>query len=645
MVQLSSLDVLYLARELAALEDAYLDRIYEVEPGEFLFRIRHPQRGRQALLLRPGAFAGLVAEPPETPQSPTSLATVLRKHLEGARIRRIDQHDFDRVLVFHLDERGQALRLVLELFGKGNLILVDPDDKIRLAQFTQTFKDRTIRRGEPFRFPPARVNPLTLGRAEFDRLTGRSERDAVRFLALDLALGGDLAEELLHRAHVAKDRKIAGLTETEREGIWKAWQAIIHSPPQPGFARLNGEARIEAIPYTAPEFGTQERTATASLSEAIAQARSHERREAPPPVDEERARLQRQLEHQRKGIESLRLEAAEWEARAEAAYARYAELNAALAEAKSLVAEGWKELPRLHREGKLPPAIASVDPPAQRVTLRRGERTFPVDPAQSLDRNIAAYYEEAKRLRAKSESAEAAALDTQKRLTAAATPPATPPARVRAPSRRFWFESYRWCFTSEGFLVVGGRDAAANEKLVKKHLNPGDLYLHADVHGAPSCVLKTEGRAPGEASLREAAQFAASYSKAFAQFGSADAYWVKPEQVSKTAPTGESVARGAFVVRGSRNPVPRLPMELGVGKVALAKDGRPAPNGVVQRLMGGPPEAVRRWASPTVRIVRGERKPTDVARELAQRFGVTVDEATAVLPSSTLRLEEGGTAS
>lgn len=642
MVELSSLDVLYLARELAFLEDAYIDRVYEVEPGEFLLRTRHPQRGRGALLVRPGSYACLVAEAPEAPQSPTSLATLLRKHLAGARVRRVDQHEFDRVLLFHLDQRGEPMRLVVELFGKGNLILVGSDDKIRLAQFTQTFKDRTIRRGEPFRFPPARLNPITLSRSEFDQLAERSQRDAVRFLALDLGLGGDLAEELLYRAGVAKDRKTARLSESEREATWKAWQAIIHAPPNPGFARRNADARIEAVPFTAPQFATDERTAAANLSQAITLARDHERKAAPAPVDEERARLERQLEHQRKGIESMRLEAAEWEARAKEGYARYAELQRLLLEAQALAAQGWKELPRLHREGKLPAAIAAVDPATQRLTLRLGERPFPVDPSQSLERNLAAYYEEAKRLRGKQANAEIAVRETEKKLAAAAAPPPVKTGRARPPTKRFWFESYRWCYTSEGFLVVGGRDAASNEKLVKKHLSPGDVYFHADVHGAPSCVLKTEGRPPGEASLREAAQFAAGYSKAFGQFGSADAYWVKPEQVSKTAPTGESVARGAFVVRGSRNPVPRLPMELGVGKVGLGKDGRPAPDGALLRLMGGAPEAVRRWTSQAVRVVRGDRKPTDVARELAQRFGVSADEAAAVLPASTLRVEEGG---
>ena len=38
--------------------------------------------------------------------------------------------------------------------------------------------------------------------------------------------------------------------------------------------------------------------------------------------------------------------------------------------------------------------------------------------------------------------------------------------------------------------MIGGRDAKGNDSIVKKHLSLGDRYLHADLHGAPSCSLR-----------------------------------------------------------------------------------------------------------------------------------------------------------
>lgn len=639
MVELSSLDVYHLARELAILQDAFIDKVYETQPGELLLRTRHPKEGRKALLLKPGEYACLTAEPPEPPQSPTGFATVLRKHLPALRIRRVEQHQFDRVLVFHLDEHGEPVRMIVELFGKGNLVVVGADDVIRLAQRTETFRDRTVKRGETFRFPPARVNPLALTSREFDSLADVSERDAVRFLAVDCAFGGDVAEEILHRAHVAKDRKAAKLTEGEREAIWKAWVGILHDAPQAFLAEKGEAARPESIPFQSSKFQDWRRTSMPSLSAAIDAARQRQVQHAPEPVDEERARLERQIQHQEQAIQELLVEAALWERRGHHIYAHYAETQLALTAAReALQKHGWNDLGARFAAGNLHPGLRGADSQARTVTARIADEDLPLRPEESLERNASLCYEESKRIRAKAESAKESVAEARKRLEARAAPkPAAEKAR-RAPEKRFWFESFRWCYTSEGFLVVGGRDAGSNEKLVKKHLNPGDLYFHADFHGAPSCVLKCEGRTPSDASLQEAAHFAAAFSRAFAQFGSSDAYWVRPEQVSKTAPSGEFVAKGSFMVRGQRTYVPNLAMEVAVARILLGKDGRPQREGVHPRLMAGARPAIAAHASRFALVVRGDRKPADVAKELAARFETSVDEAQAVLPSSTLRI-------
>ena len=646
MVELSSLDVLFLARELRVLEDAYVDRVYELTPGEFLLRTRHPQKGRGALVVRPGAYACLAEDPPETPQSPTSFATLLRKHLPSARIRRVDQQEFDRVLVFSLEDRGELLRLIVELFGKGNLLIVGPDDVIRVVQRTETFRDRTLKVGAKFQFPPARVNPARLARAEFDTLCEKNERDAVRFLAMDAGFGPDLAEELLHRTKITKTRKVSSLTESEREALWNEWQKILRSPPEPAVLQKDSKAKPGAIPLLSPKFAGWVRTPAASISAAIMTAAAQDVAAEPPERDEERERLERQIEAQLNTIDEMRAEADRWSASARGLYERFGEAQALHAAAAAFVSKNdWSQAEKTWKAGNAPAGIVKVLAEQRRVVIRIGENEFVIDPTQSLEKNASSYFDEAKRLKAKVDSAMVSVAEAQVKLeshekAAASVKPAA--AKVKAPDKRFWFENFRWFYTSEGFLVVGGRDASSNEKVVKKHLNQGDLYFHADVHGAPSCVLKTETRKPGEESIKQAAHFAAAYSKAFAQFGSADAYYVNPEQVSKTAGTGEFVPRGAFIVRGERNYVPKLPMEIAVGLVKLGKDGRIAPDGQFRRLMAGPPAAVLAVGERPLTVVRGDRKPSDVVRDVANHFGTSHEEVQGVLPPGTLRIVAGG---
>lgn len=647
MVALSSLDVHVLAQELARVEDAVVDKVYQTGRDEYRLKLRKPRQGASHLLLRLGAFAALSPEAEDAPESPSQHAMALRKTLTGARLRRVEQHEFDRVLKFHLDVHGDPHTLVVELFGRGNLLLADAKQRLLFVHRAEAFAHRTLRRGETLKFPPPRVNPKILPRAEFDHLAASSARDLVRFLALDLGLGGELSEEVMHRAGLDKARPAKALPEADRERLWTALQQLLRSAARPGVARRDGTSRPASLPFEGEAFDE-----TATLSDAILRVAEEERLGAPPPTDEERDRLDRQLRHQEEALVRLEQEADAWERRGHLVYERYEEVQRLLSALRSVwEREGPRGALRRLKAGRPEDApwaahVVRIDEANQRAFARIQNEEIPLDPRATVEKNAALSYDEAKRLRAKLDGAQTAVAETRRRLRDHRSPAAAPARAPRAPKKRFWFESFRWFYTSEGLLVVGGRDAASNEKLVKRHLKPGDLYVHADFHGAPSCILKTERDRPGPESLREACQFAATYSRAFARFASADAYWVQPEQVSKTPESGEYVPKGAFIVRGHRNHTSKLPLEAAVGLVRLNAEGRlGGPEAPHARLMGGPESALRARPARYVLVRRGTLKASDAAKQLAPLFGVTVDEAQGVLPPGPISITppQGGT--
>jgi len=63
-------------------------------------------------------------------------------------------------------------------------------------------------------------------------------------------------------------------------------------------------------------------------------------------------------------------------------------------------------------------------------------------------------------------------------------------AQIRKARKILWFEKFYWFISSDNYLVVGGRDRQQNELLVKRYLKAGDVYVHADLHGASSVVVK-----------------------------------------------------------------------------------------------------------------------------------------------------------
>ncbi len=178
-----------------------------------------------------------------------------------------------------------------------------------------------------------------------------------------------------------------------------------------------------------------------------------------------------------------------------------------------------------------------------------------------------------------------------------------PPVR----REKVWYEKFRWFHSSDGSLVIGGKDATTNEILIKKHMEPHDIVFHADIVGAPFVLIKTEGKTPSEQSLKEAAQFAASYSRAWkTMFGVVDVYWFHPKQISKSPPSGQYLRKGSFMIRGAKNYIRNVPLAVAIG-VQIKE---------YARIIGGPPKAVSKHTKIYVEIVPGDHKSGELAKQI-----------------------------
>lgn len=137
----------------------------------------------------------------------------------------------------------------------------------------------------------------------------------------------------------------------------------------------------------------------------------------------------------------------------------------------------------------------------------------------------------------------------------------------------FWFEKFYWFISSENYLVIGGRDQQQNELIVKRYLRSNDAYVHAEIQGASSVVIKnpTDGEIPPK-TLLEAGTMAISYSVAWDAKVATNAYWVNADQVSKTAPTGEYLSTGSFMIRGKKNFLPPCNLILGLSFLFKLED-------------------------------------------------------------------------
>ncbi|KAJ1608849.1 HhH domain-containing protein [Cryptosporidium canis] len=193
--------------------------------------------------------------------------------------------------------------------------------------------------------------------------------------------------------------------------------------------------------------------------------------------------------------------------------------------------------------------------------------------SKSIQSNIRLQYLEGKNLAEKLEKTRNAYKIALKKVTNLANKDAEKVSRglahnipkIKKLRVQYWFEKFYWFISSDGFLIIGGHDASQNELLFRRYLEKNDRYIHADIHGATTCIIKN----PNNISeiplntLCEAGQMSICYSKAWVNKTVISAWWVYPDQVSKTAPSGEYLTTGSFVIRGKKNFLPPLRLEMG----------------------------------------------------------------------------------
>ncbi|CAA0824105.1 zinc knuckle (CCHC-type) family protein [Striga hermonthica] len=203
------------------------------------------------------------------------------------------------------------------------------------------------------------------------------------------------------------------------------------------------------------------------------------------------------------------------------------------------------------------------------------EKTQPVDKVEvdlalSAHANARRYYEMKKKQESKQEktvTAHEKAFKAAERKTRQQLSQEKAVASITHMRKVHWFEKFNWFISSENYLVISGRDAQQNEMIVKRYMSKGDLYVHAELHGASSTVIKNhkpEVPVP-PLTLNQAGCYTVCHSKAWDSKIVTSAWWVYPHQVSKTAPTGEYLTVGSFMIRGKKNFLPPHPLVMGFG--------------------------------------------------------------------------------
>lgn len=647
--EVASIDLAAICRELGDVGGAFVDKAY-LYPDRDLFRLklRDVEIGRLELLAEVGQYKRChLADPariPEAPSRPPDFARMLRNQLEGGRVAAIEQVDFDRIVTIRVDVPDGSVDVVFELFGDGNAVVIGTDGSIVDCLTRVHLRSREVRPGIAYTPPTARTDPRDLDRESFHALMAESDTDVVRTLATVVNLGGRYAEELCTRADVDKGLAIEAADAAALDAVYDAITALFDRIESGSFdpcVYLDDDGVVDVSPVPLADLATLEvesfDTFSAALESYFLRLPDRTVADDRPDPEAERARFERIIEQQESAIEAYAEEAAAYRAKAEAVYAHYepvAELLEVVADARA-AGHAWEAVESTLEEAAergidAAGLVAGVDPAAGLLTIDLDGHRIDLEVGQSLEHNADRLYREAKAVEKKREGAldaveetrrEVAAFDAADAQTAVSSDePVDWRQRRSIPIRadEHWYERFRWFRSSDGFLVIGGRNAKQNEELINKYAESIDRVLHAEAHGGPITLIKAT--APDElarevefpqTTIDEAAQFAVSYSSVWKDGHYAgDAYLVRPEQMTKEAEPGEYLATGAFAVRGDRTYLRDVAIGVHVG-IACEPE---------TRVLGGPPAAIAPRVVDGVDLEPGRYASEDVANRLYRRF-------------------------
>lgn len=586
MSEISGFEVLVLAKEIGrSLRGAYVNNIYTMGSSQLL-RFRRPEGEDSWLVLSPKKGVWISARASEREET-GPFTSKLRGELERGRLTGSTQGGLDRVYMLEFEGR-EKVTLVVELMPPGNIVVLGGDGRVRLALNEVRSGSRRVVKGEPYSLPSqSRLSPEEVGTEDVDRMLA-AEKTLGKALGRHVAIPRKYVADALGRLGATDDTPAASFAARSGEvaAVLRGMVEKARDAPTPCICETpKGDEvfayRPEGLKVKAESAAMSDLCDVLFLDEAL----------TPAPVDDPGEAKRKELEAT---AAKLRDEAASLLVRAkEARESAKAARGAPLAEALGLL------------------KVAGV-------SLQR-EPSSPAGASSAL-------YDHAKALEEKSSQS----IESAERLAKRASkvrPEVRPRTRQVSRRRGEWFEKFRWFITTGGKLAIGGRDAQTNSVILSRHLDANDTVYHADLFGSPFFVLKG-GAAQSEEEVREVAQATVAFSSAWKTgLGSADAYWVAPDQVSSAAPSGEYLARGSYAIRGKKNFVQKMMVELAVGV-----DGE-------GRLTAGPEAAVRKSCQRFVILRPHNEKGSETAKRVLKDLSsedatpATLEEVQRALPA------------
>jgi len=650
---LNALDLMAIVREFKPLHQAYISNVYQISDSIFQFKFGGFKCN---VIFELGRRINISGFDFEKPKIPSSFCNFLRSRISRAKVLEVSQLGFDRIISFKL---SNGLSLVFELMDGGNILILDSEGKIIGVYRERESGGRRLFNGEIYCPPKVRgFNPVDCVVDEAYNMLIGFEGSLVVALTRVLNLPGEVAEELCIRCGLDKKLKASSIDHASFENIISVFRDMVSSVidgsinPQ---IITDGGRIVSVVPLDFQLYSGFEaeyfKDFNGAVDEYFHRLMSIEFEDLKAKVrGEVEGRFKASIQKQKEILRNLEEEAAKLRSLGNLVMGNLSFIDEVLNVIRDLASKyGWSGV--LNEIRSLKPeiyeCICGFNVKDRILMLRVDGEIVPLNVLESAASNASRLFNEAKVLEGKASRAREAIKSLEDKMALEVEEEVSKriakPIKVTAIVKRKWYENFYWFKSSDGFLVVGGRDASQNEALVRKWLRDDGIYVHADIHGGPSVIILSESGNIPESTIYEAAQFAVSFSNAWrGMMESASAFWVYGKQVSKSAPSGEYLSRGAFMIYGRKNYIHNIPLRVSIGLMS-SDDG--------YILVSGPPSAISKWCFKSVTLAPG----TEPIEKLWVKFkkllfseldenlrgimgGLSIDDFKRILPKGGFRV-------
>ena len=515
-----------------------IEKVMQPERDEIILQLRSTEGGKRLLInAGTGPRIGFTDLTRENPAQAPMFCMLLRKHLTGARLSDIRQEGFERVVTLEFDTRDEmgfacTRRIVAEIMGKySNLIFTDGDGKIISALKTIDFTtsaQRQVLPGMRYELPPPqdKDNPLEV---DFDRFAElyaaeNPEKPLDKFiLSRFCGISATVAREM---AVIATRHTDTPLRYATPEEAWRGFDAVISRIKEGNYAPTmiyDGQNAVEyafcpLTQYQSP-VETRPYDSASAMLDAYFETRDKESRIRQRAADVLRlltnaeSRIKKKLDIQRGELADCE-KAEVYKKYGDMITANLWQLQRGMKQAEITDYEIWDEEREeygtviIDLDERLTPS-ANAQKYYKKYTKARNAKVELAKQIELGEAELAYIYTVFDALTRAETANDLAEIRDElyrsgyaSRMKGYAAPKKQPAPTVAK------FK------TTNGYLVLCGKNNLQNEHITHKLADRNDYWFHAKGVPGSHVVMVTNGEEPDAEDFTDAASIAAHYSKA-----------------------------------------------------------------------------------------------------------------------------------